>query len=294
MAFDWTPVSLGVGLLGSLWSSKKSAEAAQASYDFQREVLQNRTQWAVEDMKKAGLNPILAAGGASGVGTGAMPTYENPGAAAMNSAMAARQIRSIDQQYRLSEREQLNRDKIAESQVMLNSAKAEKERADAFESGKRVVLYPEQASLFRSQVGVAEATAKNLSFSSQKLREETRYISGQIQLLGSQLRKYDAEIATLREQVRTAKTQQAKNMAEAALSTAQKSHQYLLSEGQQLINAGMVIENQAKEIGLRDSRDVYELNSIRRGLERRYYSAPLTPYIHGVGMGAKQLSPLIK
>ena len=50
---------LSAGLIsagGSLIQGLFGQSSAQASMDFQKEVLQNRNQWMVEDLKKAGLN----------------------------------------------------------------------------------------------------------------------------------------------------------------------------------------------------------------------------------------------
>ena len=59
------------GLIGSSKQNKTSKKVAANQEAFQRETLQNQYQWATEDMRKAGLNPMLAyqqggAGSASG------------------------------------------------------------------------------------------------------------------------------------------------------------------------------------------------------------------------------------
>lgn len=93
MPFPWmaaaTALSAGTGLAGSLIGSSQSAKAqsqtnemnyriAQEQMAFQREGMQNRHQWEVEDLRKAGLNPILSAGGQPPVPAGATATMHNP------------------------------------------------------------------------------------------------------------------------------------------------------------------------------------------------------------------------
>ena len=64
-----------VGAVGNIWSSQEANSAAfqmQAnSLAAQKEALQNKHQWEVQDLKKAGLNPILSANSAGGGISGA-------------------------------------------------------------------------------------------------------------------------------------------------------------------------------------------------------------------------------
>lgn len=50
-------------------SAKYSSWLAQQNNEFQKEMAQNAHQWEIEDLKKAGLNPVLSAGG-SGASAG--------------------------------------------------------------------------------------------------------------------------------------------------------------------------------------------------------------------------------
>ena len=60
MGFPWAEAIGGAANLGS------SALSAYFGWKHQKEVMQNRHQWEVADMRKAGLNPILSATGGSG------------------------------------------------------------------------------------------------------------------------------------------------------------------------------------------------------------------------------------
>lgn len=71
MGFPWAEAIGGAANLGS------SAVSAYFSWKHQKEVMQNRHQWEVADMRKAGLNPILSATGGSGA-SGNAPTIVAP------------------------------------------------------------------------------------------------------------------------------------------------------------------------------------------------------------------------
>jgi len=68
-------LSAAAPIVGSLLTNSKdnkaSAKAAEAANQFTTEQMQNRHQWEVEDLRKAGLNPILSAGGTPSMGSSA-------------------------------------------------------------------------------------------------------------------------------------------------------------------------------------------------------------------------------
>lgn len=78
MGFGWAEAIGGVANFGS------SALSAYVGWRHQKEAMKNRHQWEVEDLRKAGLNPILSAGG-SGASGNAPPIVAPDLAGAMKS-----------------------------------------------------------------------------------------------------------------------------------------------------------------------------------------------------------------
>jgi len=89
--------ALAAPLIGGLFSAfgqaaanAEAKEASQRQMDFQKETLRSQYQWGMEDMRKAGLNPILAyKQGGAGSASGADYTPGNVGAAAVSGASTA-------------------------------------------------------------------------------------------------------------------------------------------------------------------------------------------------------------
>lgn len=78
MGFGWAEAIGGAANFGS------SALSAYFGWKHQKEAMKNRHQWEVEDLRKAGLNPILSAGG-SGASGNAPPIVAPDLAGAMKS-----------------------------------------------------------------------------------------------------------------------------------------------------------------------------------------------------------------
>ena len=117
MSLFGTILGAGLSFLGAKHQNDRAEAAAEKQMAFQREVMQNRYQWQVADLKQAGLNPVLATGLSAGMASGSSytPTNELNGVAdAVSSAF----------DRRLALREQRNRDKIADAQAAVYRAQA--------------------------------------------------------------------------------------------------------------------------------------------------------------------------
>lgn len=78
---DWLGASIGAigDITSGIIGSHASAKANKAQIAFQRELAQNKYQYAVEDMEKAGLNPKLAGTQAAGIGSSGAGSSIDPG-----------------------------------------------------------------------------------------------------------------------------------------------------------------------------------------------------------------------
>lgn len=229
-------LSAVAGLAGTLYQNSQNQASAQASMNFQREVLQNRNQWAVEDLKKAGLNPILAAGATQSSAAGAQASNENPVSGAVSSAAQAAAMK-------IAQREQANRDKIAESQVNLNSAKATKELAEATDYGDK-----REANYYGVQADSLGASADFNRANAQHLIKLGAKIDNDIEIGKAEIARMEKERDLLVERVRTEKTVQGRNNAAAELDRMEKGLVVARTDLTKAEEAGQQVENRLKNL----------------------------------------------
>lgn len=80
-------VGAGAGIIGGMMQNSAASAAADKQMAFQKDSAQHQYQWAMSDMEKAGLNPILAyKQGGAGTLSGSSYTPQNIGTAAVQGA----------------------------------------------------------------------------------------------------------------------------------------------------------------------------------------------------------------
>lgn len=95
-------IGAGIGLVGGYMKNQSTARDVRRSIDAQREAAQNKWQWTIADMKKAGVNPALAySQGAHASVVGAVGNYENIGAAGATGMAQGSTTDLQDQQSKL-------------------------------------------------------------------------------------------------------------------------------------------------------------------------------------------------
>lgn len=131
-------------LAGGLFTNSSNASQASANRSWQEHMSGTAHQREVADLKAAGLNPILSAGGAgAATGSGAQATMINPAGDLANSINSTRRIDEVDKLALAL------KGKEVESQVGLNASSSHNQEAQAANAAALQVLNTEQAAQTR-------------------------------------------------------------------------------------------------------------------------------------------------
>ena len=218
-------ISGASGLLGSALGQRAADKATDKQIAWERERAKNAHQWEVNDLKAAGLNPILSAGGEGAV-TGGIDAKMGDYSGVMNAGTNA--IGAIQQ---IASAKKANADAEKQKQETLGVATAnENLKLDG-------ILKSKQAGLISAQTAreQAETVLKGLQSTTEAVRP----------------RLLTAEMARAHEEAKRAREQ-------ATTENYKKGLLYRQREN-------LALENQMKDYELKHYRKSFWLNKINQG-----------------------------
>lgn len=238
------------GLLG--FAGQQSANDSQMSMldkqiEWQREVLQHKVQWNVQDLRDAGLNPVLAAtGGSSGSAPSVTaPQVGNVGQAAVSSASA---IADIVNQFRNTD----NNTRKVDSEIAVNSARAQEAEENA--NFRRALIFSgfPEAQTAREVASAKESFGRiQLMFDQQsQIKSAIRETDQRIKNLEDQRAAIKAQTLAYRAQAKDSDSRAAYNAAMTQLSKVDAELRKEQKSNEMLKGEGLEIENTIKRLGV--------------------------------------------
>lgn len=164
-----------IGGIASAWGQQQANQQADDSavrqMAFQKETLQHQYQWGMEDMKKAGLNPILAyKQGGAGTASGSSYTPQNVGSAAVSGASTAQSSALATRSNELQLENIAADTALKNSQDKTQAALQVQALASAQQSSANSALSIAQTDRTRAEIGIMGAEASRAAADEELLR----------------------------------------------------------------------------------------------------------------------------
>lgn len=207
----------GAGSMASgAMSAKASEEAVKRQIEWERERAKNAHQWEVQDLKAAGLNPILSAGG-SGATTGGIsaPVPDFSGVANAGNAL----MQGINTAISAKKNE-------ADIDKILSDISVQDEQKDLIKA--QVIKELAQAKLINKQQAQTAADAMLKTEQANKTAAETKQILANLQ----------TNIALMKEQLKQTKTESQRKELERRIHKATWWFELLVDKGTKVIDSG--------------------------------------------------------
>lgn len=124
-----TVASIGSNLLGGIMGAHNTAKAAEQSFNYQKQLAEyintNKHQWEVQDLRAAGLNPILSATNGSALNGGAVnvtPAGDYGLGSSAEKLMQAKELSIADKNANIAQQNADTQSAAQKSQATVNSA----------------------------------------------------------------------------------------------------------------------------------------------------------------------------
>lgn len=151
--------------IGASSANSLQRETLDKQMAFNREVMQNRHQWEVEDLKKAGLNPLLSTTSP----TGTLSAPGAPSAVKANYAQSAQALASLSIQNKQAEAQ------LASSEAAKLNAESLKKKTD-FETGSQFDFAKSSwQSDFNIRKSLADSSIATASEQQKLIKAQTMY-----------------------------------------------------------------------------------------------------------------------
>lgn len=158
-----------IGAAGSLLGSYMTGQSVADQMEFQKESLQNRYQWTMKDMRKAGLNPIYAY---KGIGAGTLPgasaQFNNPLSGMETGLNTAKSMQLADQERRTAQA-------IEHKETMLGdqAGSQDKLNSQAWRVNQKLIL--PQLQKAKAEASSAQALADLTQVQSKLAKTDAKY-----------------------------------------------------------------------------------------------------------------------